>query len=144
LFNNPQTVYGLDDKADQLYRQFCNQMEKKAFEADEDSEKAGIYGKLRIQVLRLVLAVVILQMREKVTEADMAFSIDCMGYFEQTALKVLHLQKSKSLVRPLSSPELIRQMNERFRLKEGCQHSLADCFENLSQTAISLALNGKR
>ena len=144
LFNNPQTVFELDSEADQLYRQFCNTMENKAFEADNDSEKAGIYGKLRIQVLRLVLAVAVLKMRDKVTAEDMAFAIDCMGYFEQTALKLLQLQNSKTQTRPLSSAELIRQLNERFKLKDGCQHTLAGCFENLSQTAISLALSGKR
>lgn len=144
LFNNPQTVYELDSNADQLYRQFCNEMENKAFEADNDSEKAGIYGKVRIHVLRLVLAVAVLNMRDKVTVEDMAFAIDCMGYFEKTALKVLQLQNSKTQVRALSSAELVRQFVERFKLKDGHQHAFADCFEGLSQTAISLALSGKR
>lgn len=144
LFNNPQTEYKLDDKADQLYRNFCNEMEKKAFDADEDSEKAGIYGKLRIHVLRLVLAVAVLQMHDKVKEEDMAYAIDCMGYFEATALKVLQLQNSRTIARALSSAELVRQFVERFNLKDGHQHALADCFEGLSQSAISLALSRKR
>jgi hypothetical protein len=143
----PMIELGLDDEATRLFDDYSDKLSDKEEEA-ENSYLVSLYSKHRYFVLRWAAVVAYINARDiahenKVTGDDMRYSIECMNYFEHCALKVYNLI-SKQDRKQLSSPELIRQMNERFRLKEGCQHSLADCFDNLSQTAISLALNGKR
>ena len=95
LFRLPKTEYRLDDEASKLYLAYCNKTETLGFGVRDDSEKSGIYGKLRINALRFALTVAVLNMHGKsvVTEQDMRYSIECMDYFEHCALKVYDLIK---------------------------------------------------
>ena len=146
LLRLPTMEFRLDDAANELYIAYCDKTDVKGFEVRDDSEKSGIYGKLRINALRFALTVAVLNMHGKniVTEQDMQYTIECMDYFEHCALKVYDLIRNPEKKPTVSNPELVRLMNERFKLKDGCQNQLSGCFENLSQSAISLALSGKR
>ena len=106
LFRLPQTEYRLDDEASKLYIEYCNKTEIQGFEVRDDSEKSGIYGKLRINALRFALTVSVLNMHENVTEQDMRYTIECMDYFEHCALKVYDLIKNPG--RAVSKADAIR------------------------------------
>ena len=140
------TEYSLEKEASNLYLSYCNKTETQGFNVRDDSEKSGIYGKLRINALRFALTVAVLNMHGQsvVTEQDMRYSIECMDYFEHCALKVYDLISKPMRKLTASNSELIRLVDERFGLKQGFQNRLAECFEHLSQPTISMALSGKR
>ena len=138
---------GLDDQAAALFDGYSDRLSDKE-EAAENSYMVSLYSKHRYFVLRWAAVIAHINARDlvnnKVTGNDMRYSIECMDYFEHCALKVYDLIRKPERKLTISNPELIRLFNERFGLKPGCQNQLAGCFENMSQSAISLALSGKR
>lgn len=78
--------------AKKLYANYYNTLQKKKANAT-DGYEAGIYSKLQIHVQRwalITLTARLFGLNEKmeISEMIMQYSIDCMGYFEHTALKV--------------------------------------------------------
>lgn len=147
--SNLQTIeLELDEEAMALFDEYSDKLLDKE-ETAENSYLVSLYSKHRYFVLRWAAVIAFINARDlannsKVTGDDMRYSIECMEYFEYCALKVYDLIRKQDKKTMLSNPELVRLINERFKLKDGYQNQLAGCFENLSQTAISLALSGKR
>lgn len=143
----PMIELGLDDQAAAVFDEYSDMLTDKE-EAAENSYLVSLYSKHRYFVLRWAEVVAFINARDmvggKVTRDDMRYSIECMDYFEHCALKVYDLIRHPEKKQVITNPELVRLMNERFKLKPGCQNQLAGCFEDLSQSAISLALSGKR
>jgi hypothetical protein len=137
----------LDNEAAAVFDDYSDRLADKE-ETAGNSYLVSLYSKHRYFVLRWAEIVAFVNERDlanyKVTGDDMRYSIECMDYFEHCALKVYDLIRHSEKKQMVTNPELVRLMNERFKLKDGCQNQLAGCFENLSQSAISLALSGKR
>lgn len=144
----PTIELALDEEAVKLFGEYSDKLSDKE-DAAENSYLVSLYSKQRYFVLRWAEVVAFINSRDldnncKVTGDDMRYSIECAEYFEHCALKVYDLIRMPEKKQVVSNPELVRLMNERFKLKDGCQNQLASCFCNLSQSAISLALSGKR
>lgn len=135
----------LSDEAAALFEEYSDKLADKE-DAAENNYLVSLYSKQRYFVLRWAMIVAFLNLRDNyvISGQDMQYSIDCMDYFEHCALKVYDLIRHPEKKPVLSNTDLIRLVNERFKLKAGCQNQLAKCFENMSQSLISMALSGKR
>lgn len=96
LFRTTDGEVTLSDRADRLYEQYFNALQKKKAKAESDYE-ASIYSKLQIQVLRYAGIVHALEVAEEkgqrsdyysLHESTMAYAVRCMEYFEKMALLV--------------------------------------------------------
>ncbi len=87
-----QPVLGFSAGADAVYSDFYNALQVRKSLAP-DGYMASIYSKLQIQAQRLAGLVHMLghDCRGEIDEADMRYAVDCMGYFEYTALRVYDL-----------------------------------------------------
>jgi hypothetical protein len=135
----------LSDEAAALFEEYSDKLADKE-DAAENNYLVSLYSKQRYFVLRWAMIVAFLNLRDNyvISGQDMQYSIECMDYFEHCALKVYDLIRHPEKKPVLSNTDLIRLVNERFKLKAGCQNQLAKCFENMSQSLISMALSGKR
>lgn len=93
MLSNYTVTYS--NEAKKMYTEYYNSLQKKAMQAT-DSYEAGIYGKLQIHVQRWALATYVARVFElsegtTITGDIMKYSIECMNYFEYTALKVRRL-----------------------------------------------------
>ena len=94
ILSNSTVTYS--NEAKKMYADYYNSLQKKALQTT-DSYEAGIYGKLQIHVQRWALATWVarvFELSEKtiITGDIMRYSIECMDYFEYTALKVRKLR----------------------------------------------------
>jgi hypothetical protein len=107
----------------------------------------GIYKKLQVHVERYALVTAIMDEANsrwnEIRPIHMKFAIESMAVFEKWALAVYdRIRGTKNDEK--NAGELIREFDKRFHLKQGKQTALAECFEDLSQSLISLSLSGKR
>ena len=88
----PKRDFPLSNEAVECYREYYNRNEQLMFDNRDNSYLVAIYGKLRIQVFRYaLLSAITYGENESITGKDMQYSIECMNYFEHTALKVYDL-----------------------------------------------------
>lgn len=106
--------------AKKLYAKYYDEMQRKKAGA-ADGYEAGIYSKLQIHVQRwalITLTARLFELNEKMEISDevMKYAIDCMGYFEYTALKVhnmiLHSRMPNYPAKIIGKEDAIRLLAE--------------------------------
>lgn len=94
-------VLGFSAGADGIYSRFYDALQRKKRLAP-GGYIASLYSKLQIQAQRMAGLVCLLRLAcggeaaagAEIEEADMRYAVDCMDYFEHTALKVYNLIRS--------------------------------------------------
>ena len=106
-------------EARKLYADYYNSLQLKKMNAMDDYE-SGIYSKLQINVQRWALIVFVarfFELKEKMEISDevMQYSIECMQYFEYTAMKVRNMIiGNRTPMKEMNDSELIRLFYNRF------------------------------
>lgn len=134
--------------AKKLYADYFNLLQKKKMNAT-DSYESGIYSKLQIHVQRWALTTFtarLFELNEKMEISDevMRYSIDCMGYFEHTALKVRELiyrnRNLRNQPKEIGKEEVIQKMVDYYPNAGKNKQQLADLL-SVSRPFISKILN---
>lgn len=103
--------------AKKLYADYYNMLQIKKMNAT-DSYEAGIYSKLQIHVQRWAVTTFtarVFELNEKMQISDevMRYSIDCMKYFEHTALKVRDMimrnRNQRNQPREIGKSDILRE-----------------------------------
>lgn len=146
---NPITVTMYPD-AKKLYVAYVNELQSKKRNASDDYERS-IYSKLAIQCNRWALSLWIvgaaLTNEEHPNEIDiptMQYAIDCMRYFEKTALKVKTIternQRNGTQHLKIGNEKLIQMLAEAFPRINSNKQALADVL-GVSRPYISKTIN---
>lgn len=137
-------------EAKKLYADYFNLLQTKKMNAT-DGYEAGIYSKLQIHVQRWALVTYIARVFEpslnegmKITGEIMQYSIDCMGYFEHTAMKVHDMivrnRNLRNQPRVIGKEGVIRKLVEYYPNAGDNKQLLADCLA-VSRAFISKTLS---
>ena len=131
-----------------LLESFNDNMDIKASEAI-DTYESGIYGKLKVHIQRWALAVYVARVFElsegkKITSDIMRYSIECMKYFEYTALKVRALITSNrntvTLDKGITKESVLQELVRLYPKAGENKKALAD-FIGVPRPQVSRALN---
>lgn len=142
--NEPITVT-LQPDAKKLYVAYINELQAKKRNTSDDYERS-IYSKLAIQCNRWALSLWIvgaaLTDQEYSYEIDnkiMLYAIDCMRYFEKTALKVKETISSRqpSTSKPIGKEDIITSIFQNYEVKS--MSKLADAI-GVSKQFVSKTL----
>lgn len=134
--------------AKRMYADYYNLLQKKATQAS-DSYEAGIYGKLQIHVQRWALVTYVARVFElsegtTITGDIMKYSIECMTYFEYTALKVRNLiLNSRNTVtrnKGLTKENILQELVKSYPKAGENKQALADLI-GVSRSQVSRSLN---
>lgn len=127
----------LSTEADTLYNNYYNTMQRYKDDASNDY-MASLYSKEQIQVLRLAGIIQVANALEPgegfdlsvVSEDTMRYAIECMDYFENSAMRVYEaiMNKHKTLP-PLCDKQVLGLFTKRFKIN------------NLNQFAHSIAVD---
>lgn len=123
IVNSPDLgIITLTSGARKLYAEYYDSLQLKKMNAKDDYE-AGIYSKLQINIQRWALIVFIarfFELKEKMEISDevMRYSIQCMQYFEYTALKVrnmiLNNRNQHTSALKMANGELLHELGKRY------------------------------
>lgn len=136
------------NEAKKMYAEYYNSLQKKAMQTT-DSYEAGIYGKLQIHVQRWALATYVARIFElsegtTITGDIMKYSIECMNYFEYTALKVRRLiLNSRNTVtrnKGLTKESILQELVKSYPKAGENKQALAD-FIGIPRSQVSRTLN---
>lgn len=131
-----------------LLESFNDNMDIKASEAI-DTYESGIYGKLKVHIQRWALAVYVARVFElsegkEISGDIMRYSIECMKYFEYTALKVRTLiTSSRNTVtrnKGLTKESILQELVKAYPKTGENKQALAD-FIGIPRSQVSRTLN---
>ena len=138
-------VVHLTPGAKRLYAQYYDAMQRKKFNAT-DGYEAGIYSKLQIHVQRwalITLTARLFELNDKMEISDevMRYAIDCMGYFEYTALKVRDIiYRNRNLPREIGKSDILREFVKAYPKAGENKQELANLM-GVSRPQVSRELN---
>lgn len=136
------------DEAKELYIEYYNELQDKIKNGADNYEK-GIYAKLQIHVQRWAVAVFATQLfavdiKMHITGEVMIYSIECMRYFEYTALKVRELvyrnRNLRNQPKEIGKEEVIQKLVAYYPNAGKNKQQLADILD-VSRPFISKVLN---
>lgn len=136
------------DEAKELYIDYYNELQDKIKNGADNYEK-GIYAKLQIHVQRWAVIVFVTKLfavdiKMHITGEIMKYSIDCMRYFEHTALKIRDMiyrnRNLRNLPREIVKEDVIRKLVEHYPNAGNNKQLLADLLK-VSRPFISKTLH---
>lgn len=145
-FNHVGGRLTLNDEATQVYINYYDNLQTK--KAGSDSYISAVYSKLQIHVLRWAGITHLLSDNPQMSHilgTEMDYSVRCMEYFEDCAMKVYDILCGNNGKR-LSKFDVLKQIYQTFDVQDKCQSSLADIL-HCSQSLVNRAdqeIRGKR
>ncbi len=142
--NDPITVT-LHSDAKKLYISYINELQAKKRNTSDDYERS-IYSKLAIQCNRWALSLWIVgaaltdqEYPNVINASTMQYAIDCMKYFEKTALKVKEIISSRqpSTSKPIGKEDIITSIFQNYEVRS--MSKLADAI-GVSKQFVSKTL----
>lgn len=136
------------DKAKILYIKYFDELQDKIKNGTDNYEK-GIYAKLQIHVQRWALVTLTARLFEidekmEISEEIMQYSIDCMRYFEYTALKVRDMiyrnRNLRNQPREIGKSDILREFAKAYPKVRENKQELADLM-GISRSQVSRELN---
>lgn len=144
-----------DTKAAELYQEFKNKHARAKNQKTLSGYEAAVCGKLEIHAIMWAMAVRIIRYGIspniydrvlKITEAEMAYTLRCMEYFRQTAMRVYDIINTNTGTKSMSKGEWVRQGYKNGFIGNsgrGWQQQLAELM-GIDRQKISDFLSGRR
>lgn len=142
---NEDIIVKLHPNAKKLYVSYINELQAKKRNTSDDYERS-IYSKLAIQCNRWALSLWIVEVAltserllPEIESNTMIYAIDCMRYFEKTALKVKEIISSRqpSTSKPIGKEDIITSIFQNYEVKS--MSKLADAI-GVSKQFVSKTL----